>query len=399
MAGIAAHKQVAAAILAMLAVSGLAVWQNGRGAAGQLSPAGTCSSARLKRVTGLTADRQTKGQGFTFVLDGGRKLGLNPSREEFVDFELASFERVVILTSSPDSSRVLVRVRDGAACGWLAREDLLIDDDAPIASLRYGPRALTANPMAIASPQGFPRRVMPILTGDRDGHAGHFGIGLKPGAATADWLPGGDASVVLHVFKTVPSAPGAGDGESLLLGAQDSDTRILGWVRAQDVTVLPDARLGPGDAIKPTSGTPAAMRLPPTVVLAFEPRQLDMLSSLAETACDSLDGADGLAGVLRDIDGFWGRDVRQARSNPAALTADLLAVPRTFLPAAWNRDWDDLATELRHAKPDVKRLLKGRACAVATRLREARKELKTVSPQKSPAVGVRLGTVPATLLQ
>ena len=399
MAGIAAQKQVAAAVVVLLAVAGVAIWLVGGKSADPLSPARTCNAARLKRVTGLIPDHQVKGLGFTFLLEGGRKLGLDPSRQEFADFELAPFERVVVLTTSPDNSRVLVRVRDGAACGWLAREDLLIDDNAPVASLRYGPRALAANQMAVASPLGFPRRVIPVLTGDRDGHAGQFGIGLSPGAAATDWLPGGNTGVVLHVFKTMPPRPGSGDGENLLVGVQDTETRLLGWLRAQDVTVLPDARLGPSGGAKAASGTPAAARPPTSAVLAFEPRQLDMLSSLAETACDSFEGTDGLAGVLRDIDSFWGRDVRQARPNPAALMADLLAVPRTLVPAAWNREWDDLATDLRHAKPDVKRVLKSRACAIATRLREAQRELKAVSSQKPPQIGVRLGLVPASVLQ
>ena len=367
--------------------------------------AGSCNPDELAGLPGLGPDRLVRGLGYTFVLQPGHRLAPRANSNERLDLALTPLERLVVLAVEPSGRHILVRSANGEACGWIARADMLIEPETPVLSLRYGPRPLPANALGLAEPLGQPRRV--ALEHGRQGGPAEPGVQVQasPDGPVIGTLHRGGPARVFHVFRTATKS--ASHGASLLIGVRDTETRLLGWVRAADVLDMPTAMLDmPAPILAAAEASPIGLvRDPPRdqrptaeQVLVFETSTLRVLKSLAASACDAIDSRDGLVPLLRDIDGFIGRDVRKTQSAPAGLLINVLGLPGDVLPAGLGLDWDELATQLRHATPTQRAALKQRVCGVAARL-ERTQLANATQAEGDFDVPVPLAAVPVDFLK
>ena len=332
-----------------------------------VSAAGTCSESRLSQLPGLSTERLDKGLGYTFALAAGHRLSLSPGGTERLDVPLIRIERLTIMATAAAEQILLVRTQDGRACGWLQRDDVLIGDRDGVVSLRYGPRAQSGNALGLEEANGLALRA---VIAPRSAISVDVAIYDTPNGKVVRRYPRAFQPRLLHIFRTQQMR----DGKWYLVGVRDEQTHMIGWLPASAAAL-------PVEAASLVDG-----------MLAFEPAILNQLLSVATTTCEALDGTDPLSIILRDIDGFWPREVRASQATPAGFLSAALGIPASVLPAQLGVPWRELDEVLRHATSERRAEWKRQACQVKTRIAAAYAEAlrRTVDKEQVPLGGVPL---------
>lgn len=369
------HRHALSALACLLFVAALGYWHRAPSYRTELpelvSASSSCDRDYLLQTSRLTPEQLPKGIGSTVILRGGTILKPSPESPHRLAVELSPLERVTVLAEIEERRHLFVRIDRAGVCGWLPRDDLLLVNTAPASAIFDGPRPLPANAAGIIGPIGFPRR---ITLQSRESQ--EVPIMLTPGGRGTGVRPPIGPAPVLHVFAEVANK----SSRHLLVGVRREETEIYGWVDAADTRPLPSALW---ETQEPK--------------LVFELATLDILVSIADTACTSLGRRNPDTSVIEQATKrLLGDELVAAQASPGALLRDVFAIPAARVPVLLNESWPQLQDRWRHALEPERRSVAMRSCDILSALVSARADGRVRA--HADADTVPLGWLPANLL-